>query len=96
MNVDIEIFHHNKWHFAASFSLLGESVWGKVVDIVAKQFSNYQINAKELRKLFYEFSKKTERLSQIMQKANVDEDLIERLTKRISDVTNSLKEAKTK
>lgn len=27
MNVDIEIFHHNQWHLAATFSLLGESAW---------------------------------------------------------------------
>lgn len=29
MKVEIEIFHHAKWHLAATFSLLGESSWEK-------------------------------------------------------------------
>lgn len=27
MKLDIEIFHHNSWHFAATFSLLGDAAW---------------------------------------------------------------------
>lgn len=72
----------------------GTPEWGKIAELVAKQFSNYQIKETELRKLFFEFSKITEKLPEIMHKANVDADLIERLNLRIKETTYLLKQAK--
>lgn len=68
--------------------------WGVIADVVANRFSNYQITSNELRKLFFDFSKITEKLPDIMHKAHVDSDLIKRLDNRIKDVTHSLKQAK--
>lgn len=68
--------------------------WGKIAEIVAKQFTKYQINANELRKLFFDFAEIAERLPQIMYEAGVDSELIEQLGSRISTVTRALKEAK--
>jgi serine/threonine-protein kinase HipA len=68
--------------------------WGAIADVVANRFCNYQITSNELRKLFFNFAKITEQLPDIMYKANVDNDLINRLASRIKDVTRALKQAK--
>lgn len=69
--------------------------WGKIAENVAKRFSNYKINSDELRQLFFDFSKTTEQLPDIMHQANVDLDLIEKLNGRINEVTRALKQAKS-
>lgn len=70
--------------------------WGKIAEIVAKQFASYQMDTKELRHLFFDFSKTVKRLPDIMQKANVDEELIDRLEERIKEVLRALMETKVR
>jgi len=74
--------------------LNGFPEWGMIAEIVAKRFASYQVTPEELKKLFYDFARMTEQLSDSMDKANVDHDLIQRLDSRIKDVTLSLKQAK--
>jgi len=73
---------------------LGFPEWGKIADVVAKRFSSYHVTSNELRQLFFEFAKTTEQLPDIMNQANVDTDLIERVNGRIQEVTRALKQAK--
>lgn len=68
--------------------------WGKIADIAEELFAHYHIKTNEVRQWFFDFVKTTEQLPDIMQKAGVDSDLIERLSGRINDVTEALKEAK--
>lgn len=73
--------------------LSGFPEWGKIAEIIAKRFANYQITSLELRKLFFDFATFTEQLPDIMHQANVDSDLIQKLDGRIKDVTSALKQA---
>lgn len=68
--------------------------WGIIAEIVAKRFASYQVTLGELRTLFFNFSKITEQLPDIMHKAKVDSDLIQRLDGRIKDVTSALRRVK--
>lgn len=74
--------------------LAGFPEWGEIAELLAKRFSHYQINARELRELFFNFSKITEKLPEMMRQANVDKELIKRLDGRMTDVTHTLKKAK--
>jgi len=74
--------------------LSGFPEWGMIADIVAKRFATYHVTSEELRRLFFDFAKLTEQLPDIMYKANVDSNLIQRLDGRIKDVTSALKQAK--
>lgn len=68
--------------------------WGKIAEFISRRFSKYQFSSDEIRKWFFDFSKISEKLTEIMQQANVDSDLIERLNPRILEVTRALKDAK--
>lgn len=72
----------------------GVPQWAEIAVLLSKQFADYKITEVELRELFFEFSKITEQLPDLMHKANVDTDLIERLYLRIKEVTYLLKQAK--
>lgn len=74
--------------------LHGFPEWGTIAEVVAKRFAHYEIVANELRQLFFNFSKMTEQLPEMMRKANVDSDLIKRLDSRIKEVTRGLRQAK--
>lgn len=69
--------------------------WGKIAEVISQQFSDFQIDTNELRQWFFDFAKITEQLTDMMQQANVDADLIERLSVRISETTQALKGAKS-
>lgn len=68
--------------------------WGMIAEMLEKRFAHYQVTPGELHKLFFDFAKMTEQLPEMMYKANVDSDLIQRLDNRIKEVTSALKQAK--
>lgn len=74
--------------------IAGFPEWGEIAEVIGNQFSQYHIKTKILREWFFDFSKIMEQMTDFMQKAKVDADLIERLSTRIKEVLQALKEAK--
>lgn len=74
--------------------VFGFPEWGVIAELLAKRFTKYKVTSNELRKLFFDFSKITEKLPDLMHKENVDSDLIKRVDDRIKEVTRALKQAK--